>query len=531
MNNKTKIFLPILLAIAIVLGMYINSFFHTNSRSKIFNAPATIASHKLDAVLNMIVDDYVDTVSAEQLVEQAIPAILKDLDPHTIYIPKEDLQRLNEGLKGNFGGIGVQFIRYRDSVTVVRVIEGGPSEHVGMLAGDRIVKVDSTPIVGADIKDAFIMSKLKGTKGTGVKVSIVRRGTKNLIELDIIRGSIPVASVDISYMINKDLGYIKVSRFGATTFHEFSKGLEKLKQQGLKKLVVDLRGNSGGYMSAATNMINEFLPEGKMIVYTEGKSQAKTDYVSTGRGHCQDLPIVILIDEGSASASEIFAGAIQDNDRGKVIGRRSFGKGLVQEQRMLPDGSAMRLTIARYHTPTGRCIQKPYSNGKDDYNNDINKRFVHGEFEKRDSIHFADSLKFKTPEGNIVYGGGGIMPDIFIPVDTTGYSTYFIELNRKGLIHRFAFYYVDEHRDEMKNLSNVKEILDYLDKKPLIKELTKYCEDAGVKTNKKGLNYSLDIIETQMKAYIARNIIDDDGFFPIIQKLDNTLDYVINMKE
>ncbi len=531
MNNKTKIFLPILLAMAIVLGMYINSYFQASSGSRIFNAPATTASHKLDAVLNMIVDDYVDTVSAERLVEQAIPAILKHLDPHTVYIPKEDLERYNQDLKGNFGGIGIQYITYRDTVTVVKTIEGGPSEYAGVLAGDRIVKVDSTPIIGTDLSTEFIQGKLKGPKGTGVKVSIFRRGLKDLIELDIIRGSIPVASVDISYMINKDLGYIKVRRFGATTFHEFAKGLEKLKEQGLKKLVVDLRGNSGGYMSAATNMINEFLPEGKMIVYTEGKSQAKTDYVSTGRGDYQELPIVILIDEGSASASEIFAGAIQDNDRGKVVGRRSFGKGLVQEQRMLPDGSAMRLTVARYYTPTGRCIQKSYSKGKADYNNDITKRFIHGEFEKRDSIHFADSLKFKTPGGNIVYGGGGIMPDIFIPVDTMGYSKYFIELNHKGLIHRFAFYYVDEHREEMKKFTKVEEIINYLKDKPLIKELTKYCEDAGVKTNKKGLKYSLEIIDTQMKAYIARNIIDDDGFFPIINKLDNTLGYVIDMKE
>ena len=531
MNNKTKVLLPILLAMAIVLGMYINPFFQQRTGLQVFNVPATISSHKLDAVLNMIVDDYVDTVSAERLVEQAIPAILKNLDPHTVYIPKEDLQRVNEDLNGNFGGIGVQYITYRDTVTVVKTVEGGPSEFAGVLAGDRIIKVDTTPIIGADLSTEFIQGKLKGPKGTGVKVQIVRRGVKDLIELDIIRGSIPVSSVDVAYMINKDLGYIKVDRFGATTYYEFSKGLEKLKEQGLKKLIVDLRGNSGGYMSAATNMINEFLPKGKMIVYTEGKSQAKTDYVSTGSGNYQDLPLVVLINEGSASASEIFAGAIQDNDRGEIIGRRSFGKGLVQEQRMLPDGSALRLTVARYYTPTGRCIQKSYSNGKAEYNNDITERFIHGEFEQRDSIHFADSLKYKTPEGNIVYGGGGIMPDIFIPVDTTGYSSYFIELNRKGLIHRFAFYYVDEHRAEMEKLSNVKDILDYLDKKPLIKELTNYCEDAGVKTNKKGLNYSLEIIETQMKAYMARNIIDDDGFYPIIRKLDNTLDYVMDMKE
>ncbi len=531
MNHKKKIFLPILLALAIVLGMYINSFFQSNTGSRALNIPATIANHKLDAVLNMIVADYVDTVSMERIVEQAIPAILKDLDPHTIYIPKKDLERYNQDLQGNFGGIGVQYITYRDTITVVKTIEGGPSKYAGVLDGDRIIKVDSLSIVGSDLSTEFVQSKLKGPKGTGVKVTIVRPGVKDLIELDIIRGSIPVESVDISYMINNTLGYIKVSRFGATTFHEFSQGLEKLNEQGMKKLIVDLRGNTGGYMSAATNMINEFLSEGKMIVYTEGKAQAKTDYVSTGSGDYQNLPIVVLIDEGSASASEIFAGAIQDNDRGKVVGRRSFGKGLVQEQRLLPDGSAMRLTVARYYTPTGRCIQKPYSEGKENYNNDINNRFIHGEFEKRDSIHFDDSLKFKTPGGNIVYGGGGIMPDVFIPVDTVGYSDYFVDLNRRGLIYNFAFYYVDKHRSEMRNLTNVEEILSYLEGKPLIKELTKYCEDAGVKTNKKGLEHALEIIDTQVRAYIARHLIDDEGFFPIIHKLDNTVDYVINMKD
>lgn len=524
-------FLPILLALAIVLGMFINSFFQPRSQSSVFNLSSPSVSYKLEAVLDMIVEDYVDTVSVKRLVEQAIPAILKDLDPHTVYIPAEDLQRYNEDLKGNFGGIGVQFIRYRDTVAVVRVIEGGPSEHVGILAGDRIVKVDSSLIIGSDIKDSEIMDKLKGSKGTGVKVSIARRGVKELIEMDIIRGSIPVASVDVAYMIDDKLAYIKVSRFGATTFHEFSKGLAKLKTAGMKKLVVDLRGNTGGYLSAATNMINEFLPEGKMIVYTEGKSQAKTDYLSTGRGDCQDLPIVILIDEFSASASEIFAGAIQDNDRGKIIGRRSFGKGLVQEQRMLPDGSAMRLTVARYYTPTGRCIQKSYTNGKEDYYNDINKRYVHGEFEKKDSIHFADSLKFKTPGGNIVYGGGGIMPDVFIPIDTTGYSNYFRELSRKGLIYKFAFYYVDEHRNEMKQFTSVDEILAYLKGKSLINDLIKYAEAKGVKLDKKGLKHSREIIQTQLEAYIARDLIDDEGYYPIIKKLDNTLNYVTNMKE
>ncbi|MDE5418623.1 S41 family peptidase [Labilibaculum sp. DW002] len=522
-NSRNTIIFPILLALAIVLGMFLNSLFQKGEgvQQGIFQMPSS--GSKLDFVLDMIEEDYVDTVSSAELIESAIPLILKDLDPHTVYIPAKDLQRVNEDLKGNFGGIGVQFIRYQDTVAIVRVIPGGPSELAGILAGDRIVEVDDSLVAGIKMTDAEIMDRLKGPKGTPVKIGIYRRGEKDLIDMELLRGSIPVASVDVAYMLSDTTGYIKVNRFAATTYFEFSEGLQKLTGLGMKQVIVDLRGNTGGYMSAATNMINEFLPEGKMIVYTEGKSQAKTDYVSTGRGDCQDLPITILIDELSASASEIFAGAIQDNDRGKVVGRRSFGKGLVQEQRMLPDGSAMRLTVARYYTPTGRCIQKSYSNGKEAYNNDINMRYVHGEFEKRDSIHFADSLKFKTAGGNIVYGGGGIMPDVFIPVDTTGYSNYFRDLRTKGVIYQYAFFFVDNHRKDLVELKDYQSILKYIKTKDVIKGLVAYAKEKGVKPDYKGLAESRNVIETQVKAYIARDVIDDDGFYPIIQDLDKTL--------
>ncbi|MCY1636640.1 S41 family peptidase [Marinifilum sp. D737] len=522
-NKRSAIFLPILITLAIVVGMFINSLFQGNStgESTIFQLPK--AGSKLEVVLDMVESDYVDTISSADLVEQAIPALLKDLDPHTVYIPAKDLQRVNEDLKGNFGGIGVQFIRYQDTVAIVRVIPGGPSELAGIKAGDRLVTVNDTAIVGKELKDSDIISRLKGPKGTPVKVGVYRRSSNETLEMELLRGSIPVPSVDVAYMINDEVGYIKVSRFAATTYFEFSEGLERLESEGVKKLIVDLRGNTGGYLSEATNMINEFLSENKMMVYTEGKSQPRTDYKSNGNGRFQDLPVIVLIDEVSASASEIFAGAIQDNDRGKIVGRRSFGKGLVQEQRRLPDGSALRLTVARYYTPTGRCIQKPYNNGKEEYYNDLNLRFIHGEFEKKDSIHFNDSLKFTTPGGNTVYGGGGIMPDVFIPVDTSGYSNYFRDLRRKGIIYQYAFSFVDQYREQMQGLKTHKDVLNFVKDKAIIKNLVAYADKKGVKPDSKGLRQSRKVIETQLKAYIARDLIDDIGFYPIIRELDKTL--------
>ncbi|WP_421921225.1 S41 family peptidase [Marinifilum sp.] len=522
-NKRSAIFLPILLALAILAGMFINSLFSGNKHgdSAIFQLPK--AGNKLDVVLDMIESDYVDTISSTALVEQAIPALLKDLDPHTVYIPAKDLQKVEDELKGNFGGIGVQFIRYQDTVAIVRVIPGGPSELAGIKAGDRLVTVNDTSIIGKELKDNDIISKLKGPKGTPVRVGVYRRSSNENLEMELLRGSIPVPSVDVAYMINDLLGYIKVSRFAATTYFEFSEGLEKLESQGLQKLIVDLRGNTGGYLSEATNMINEFLSEDKMMVYTEGKSQARTNYKSNGSGRFQSLPVIVLIDEVSASASEIFAGAIQDNDRGKIVGRRSFGKGLVQEQRRLPDGSALRLTVARYYTPTGRCIQKPYTNGKEAYYNDLNLRFIHGEFQKKDSIHFNDSLKYTTPGGNTVYGGGGIMPDVFIPVDTSGYSNYFRDLRRKGIIYQYAFAFVDRYREQMQGLESHSDVLNFVKDKAIIKNLVAYADKKGVKPDSKGLRQSRKVIETQLKAYIARDLIDDIGFYPIIRDLDKTL--------
>ncbi len=526
MNRKVNLFLPLLLAIAIVVGMFINSFFHYNTSQ--ISSYANKGS-KLDAILHLIQRNYVDTINTKQIIEDAIPAILKDLDPHTVYIPAKDLKSVNEELKGNFGGIGIQFITLHDTVAVVRVIPQGPSAIAGFQAGDRLIAVNDTVIAGVKMKQKEIMKRLKGEVGTPVNIKVYRPSTKDTLTKEILRGAIPVPSVDIAYMINKTIGYIKVNRFAATTFTEFFSNLQQLQKRGVTQLIIDLRGNSGGYLSEAINMINEFLPEGKMIVYTKGKAQPTRKYKSNGKGHFQELPILVLVDEISASASEIFAGAIQDNDRGKIVGRRSFGKGLVQEQRQLPDGSALRLTVARYYTPTGRCIQKPYNKGKAEYYNDITKRFIHGEFQKADSIHFNDSLKFTTPKGNIVYGGGGIMPDVFIPVDTIGYSEYFRTLAGKGYIHKYAFIYVDKHRKALSKLKNYQEILRYIKKHPALPGLIAYAKKKKVKYNAKQMNISRKVINTQLNSYIARDVIDDAGYYPIIKDIDNTLQKAIKL--
>ncbi len=519
--KKSTILFPFLLAIAIILGMFINSMFYRNTSRKVQQGIGT--GSKFDVILHLINRNYVDTVDTKKIMEDAIPVILKDLDPHTVYIPAKDLKKVNEELKGNFGGIGVQFIDFNDTVAVVRVIPHGPSEIAGLRAGDRIVAVNDTVIAGVKMKQKEIMQRLKGEVGTPVNIKIYRPSTKDTIVKELLRGAIPVPSVDVAYMLNKNTGYIKVNRFAATTFSEFSTGLQKLQAQNFKNLIVDLRGNTGGYLGEAINMINEFLPEGKMIVYTKGKSQPKVEHKSTGSGRFQDLPIVVLVDEISASASEIFAGAIQDNDRGKIVGRRSFGKGLVQEQLRLSDGSALRLTVARYYTPTGRCIQKPYSKGKEAYYNDINQRFLHGEFQKADSIHFNDSLKYITPKGNVVYGGGGIMPDVFIPVDTTGYSDYFRKLAGKGYIHKYAFIYVDKHRKELSKLKDYKQILNFIKQHPALPQLIAYGKKHGVKYNAEQMKISRKVINTQLNGYIARDVIDDEGYYPIIREIDNTL--------
>ncbi|MFC2096314.1 S41 family peptidase, partial [Bacteroidota bacterium] len=485
------------------------------------------SNDKLGRIIDYIETRYVDTVSRSKLEESAIPALLEELDPHSIYISAEDMKAVSEDMRGNFEGIGVVFNHQTDTAIIISVITGGPSNKVGVLAGDRIIMVNDSLIAGQDMPSNDVVGMLKGEKGTKVKVSLERKNVPDLIDVEIIRDEIPLYSVDVSYMINEEIGYIKINRFAETTYKEFIEGAEKLLDKGLKKLILDLRGNTGGYMVAATNITDQFLEAGKMIVYTQGKASPKQEIFSTARGICKDIELVVLQDEFAASASEILSGAIQDNDRGTIIGRRSFGKGLVQEPYTLSDGSVIRLTIARYYTPTGRSIQKPYSDDKNDYYNDLRERYHNGEFSEADSIHFSDSLKYVTPGGNIVYGGGGIMPDIFVPMDTVGFSKYYLETVRKGVLYNFAFDYVDDNRESLVKFDEASEINDYLESIHIFDQFANYAEENGVPKSTKGYYYSKQLVNTQLKANIARNIIDNNGFYPIIQDVDSTLKIAI----
>ncbi|HEY5471488.1 MAG TPA: S41 family peptidase [Bacteroidales bacterium] len=522
-NPKRSVFLPVMLAIALALGILIGKYLpgdnnlppHSNIRTR---------NDKLTNILNIIETNYVDSVNRNDLVEAAIPAILKKLDPHSVYIPAKDLVRVNEPLQGNFDGIGISFNMLTDTILVISTIPGGPSEKLGLLPGDKILYVNDSLVAGKHISDEKVMGMLKGPRGTVVKIKILRFGQAQLLPFEITRDKIPMYSVDVDYMVNENTGYIKINTFAMTTFDDFMKGLRELKSKGMTKLILDLRGNSGGIMEAAIQIANQFLKEGQLIVYTKGRAQPRSDARATGKGEFETGELVVLIDEWSASASEILAGAIQDNDRGTLIGRRSFGKGLVQEPIPFADGSGMRLTIARYYTPTGRSIQKPYTD-LEKYYDDLNTRFTHGEFEVSDSIHFSDSLKFTTPGGRVVYGGGGIMPDKFVPVDTSGISPYFIKV--RSLIYRYSLKYTENNRESLKKYSEAGELEKFLDKQSLLDQFTQYASANGVKKDPAGLKISGDIIHTQIKAYIARNILDNKGFYPIWEEIDTTLKYAI----
>ncbi|MFC2151360.1 S41 family peptidase [Bacteroidota bacterium] len=525
-NKINKIYLPIIFAAVLIVGILLGKALNDNPQRSY--AQMYHSTDKLGKIIDYIETSYVDTISRAKLEESAIPAILEELDPHSIYISASEMKRVSEDMRGNFEGIGVVFNHQKDTAIIISVISGGPSNKVGVLAGDRIIKVNDTLIAGKNIPSNDVVGMLKGEKGTKVRVSLERRGVSDLIEVEIIRDEIPLYSVDVSYMIDEEIGYVKINRFAETTYKEFVEGIVKLKKLGLNKLILDLRGNTGGYMVAATNIVDQFLESDKMIVYTEGKASPKQEIFSTAKGVCKDIELVILQDEFSASASEILAGAIQDNDRGTIIGRRSFGKGLVQEPHALSDGSVIRLTIARYYTPTGRSIQKPYSEDKNDYYNDLVERYHNGEFSEADSIHFADSLKYITPAGNIVYGGGGIMPDIFVPLDTTGYTKYYAETVRKGILYNFAFEYVDKNRNELINFEDAYTINDYLESINIFNQFADYAAENGVPKTTKGFQYSKKLVNTQLKANIARNVIDNEGFYPIIQEVDTTLRIAIS---
>ena len=414
-------------------------------------AQLDLPTYKFGRVLSLIDSYYVDTVNTDRLVEDAIIGMLKELDPHSVYISKEEVKRMNEPLQGSFDGVGIQFNILDDTLIVVNPIPGGPSEKLGIKAGDRIVEVDGKNIAGIGLKNSDVIKMLRGEKGTTVNVKIQRRGSENLLDFTITRDKIPIYSLDAAYMVNKEIGYIKLNRFAATSIDEFNKAFSKLKQKGVKKLILDLRGNGGGYLNTAVNLADQFLPDGNMIVYTQGIHAPRYEEHATEKGVWEEGELVVLVDEGSASASEIVSGAIQDWDRGVIIGRRTFGKGLVQRPYILPDNSMIRLTVARYYTPSGRCIQKSYAKGVKDYSNDIINRYNHGELTNADSIHFPDSLKYKTLKlKRTVYGGGGIMPDIFVPLDTTKLPELYAGLIRKGIIYQFTVSYMDTHRDELK---------------------------------------------------------------------------------
>lgn len=525
-NNKLKaIILPVLLALAIVLGMVISSFFNwRNVSTPSQGTYMPVSGSKLDMILNMINYSYVDTVDIKEIEEKAIPQIIKDLDPHTVYIPAKDMQRVNEEMIGNFGGIGVQFYKYLDTVTVVKVVPGGPAEKAGLLDGDRIVKVNDSLVAGKKMNTDAIMKMMRGEIGTEVLLTIRRHGVDQPILKKVVRGSIPIKSVEVAYMVNDTVGLVKVKTFGMNTYEEFMTALENLKAQGMKRLIVDLKDNEGGILTIAIRMINEFLPKGRLILYTQGKASLRVDYNSNGKGNYQDLPLTVLINEFSASASEIFAGAIQDNDRGMIIGRRSFGKGLVQEQRELADGSALRLTVARYYIPSGRSIQKPYNEGKEKYYSDIYQRLLHGEFSQKDSIHFDEKLKYQTVGGRTVYGGGGIMPDIFVPEDTVGFSNYLLNVSRKSpLLYEYTFNFMDRHRHEMKDIKDYRQLLKYLEKYDLVNEMADYAAQHGVKRDPKGIRESYKVMDTAIKSYIGRHLLDDEGYYPISFINDVTL--------
>jgi carboxyl-terminal processing protease len=527
-NTKLAIWLPVVLGCCLVTGMFIGIHFRNNSGTQL---PAKIFNRqdKLTSILDFIESNYVDSVKMDSVEESIIPIILEKLDPHSIYIPPRELVGVNEGLRGTFGGIGVQFNMQNDTILVIQTVKGGPSEKAGILAGDRIISVDGTVVAGVKMPEDSIVSRLRGEKNSEVKVGIYRKRNREKRVYSLRRGIIPVSSVDVGYMITSDIGYIKINTFSQTTYPEFQEILSKLKHLGCHKLIMDLRGNSGGIMDPAIRIADDFLEKGKLVVYTEGHSRAREEFRATQEDSGEDLGLAILIDEGSASASEIVAGAIQDNDRGWIIGRRSFGKGLVQEQAVMNDGSALRLTTARYYTPTGRSIQKSYAHGLDDYYHDIASRYKKGEFMVADSIHFIDSLKFTTPGGRIVYGGGGIMPDYFVPYDTSGITPFFLKINNANLIYRYALTYSDIHRDELSAFNRLDEFVDYLDSKDFLGAFKTHIGSLGYNPSATEWKESKLIIRTQLKAYIARNFLDNEGFYPIIQAIDNTLSQAVEV--
>lgn len=526
-NSKFSIYTPLILALVLAGGIFLGSRLNYNNNKVTFN----VERNKIDIILDLIETDYVDTVNRADLIEKTIPHMLENLDPHSVYIPASELKEVNEPLEGNFDGIGVQFNILNDTILVINTIAGGPSEKVGIRAGDKIVLINDSLFAGVNITTNDVIKNLKGPRGTKVKVSVARQGYDKLLNFEITRDKIPLNSLDVAYMLTNDIGYIKISAFARTTYDEFEAAAKRLKEQGMKKIILDLRSNGGGYLDAAINIADEFLKDKQMIVYTQGKARPKQVSYATTMGELENEDLALLIDGWSASASEIVAGAIQDNDRGVIIGRRSFGKGLVQEPTMFRDGSALRLTIARYYTPSGRCIQKPYDKGREAYAHDLIERYNNGEMEHPDSNAFNENEKYYTVGGRVVYGGGGIMPDIFVPLDTVGYTGYFREVSAKATIYNFALDFTEKHRKILESFKEYTGLVRYLDKNNIFNQFLKYARSKGIKERPDEIKISHKIIDTQIKAYIARNIFDNEGYYPLIRQIDNVLQKAVEEME
>lgn len=521
--KKYNVFLPLLFSLVLITGIWLGYFLNKRASGDGGAAHAT-SGDKLSGLLDFIEYQYVDTINKKQLVEKTITSMLHSLDPHSDYIPASEFETVNEPLKGNFDGIGVEFNIIRDTIRVISPIEGGPSEKIGLRAGDKFIKVNGKSVAGVGITNKEVFDQLRGPRGSEVNVLIMRSGVAKPLSFKITRDAIPLFSLDVSYMLTKDVGYMKISRFAATTYDEYLKAFNKLSKQGMKKLVLDLRGNPGGYLNAAVDIADEFLAKGLQIVYTQGKASPKKVFKATERGSFENGPLVILVDEGSASASEIVAGAVQDNDRATIIGRRSFGKGLVQDQIPFPDGSAIRLTVARYYTPTGRCIQKPYTDDKEAYYNEETERYEHGELLNADSIRLDKKQVFRTPGGKTVYGGGGIVPDVFVPIDTGKTTTFLNRAFYTGMVNTFAFEYTDDHRSKFASYKSADDyISSYEVSSDVLTAFYAYCDKQGLKAKPEDRAKNDEALKPYLKAFMGRNLFEKDAYYPIINQKDNCI--------
>ena len=522
MTNKNR-FSPLWLALSAVVGIFIGTFYANHfgggTRLSIINS----GTNKLQNLLHIIDDQYVDTVDVADLVEKAMPQLLSELDPHSVYISAKDKQTAEDDLRGSFSGVGIEFTIRQDTVRVQNVIGNGPAERAGLIAGDKIVTIDDSLFVGKKVTNEEAMHRLKGPKDTKVKVGVIRYGEKDVRQFTITRGEIPMHSVNAVYMIDEKTGYVRIKNFGENTYRELLVALAQLAMDGFQQLVIDLRGNTGGYLGTAVQIANEFLPKGRLIVYTEGRHSPREDFLSDGRGSYQQMPLVVLIDEGSASASEILSGAIQDNDRGTIIGRRSFGKGLVQKPIEFNDGSLMRLTIARYYSPSGRCIQKPYTSGQDkDYEEDLLIRYQNGEFFSQDSIHHTGPA-YKTSIGREVYGGGGITPDIFVAEDTTDYTSYYKEAAMTGLLVQFGYEYTDHHRKQLAEYDEIPDLVKYLKKQRIVEQFVPWAESRGLKRRNLLIQRSHHLLESYLLGRIVYGMLNERAWIEFTNQEDPTV--------